>query len=110
VALRARSRAIDAQRARRSREAAQARAGAAAPAPAPPESPADAALRAELRERLDGALAQLPAAQRAAVLLTSAHGFSVGEVARLTGAPLGTAKSRVRLGLARTRALLEAAA
>jgi RNA polymerase sigma-70 factor (ECF subfamily) len=110
VALRARSGAIDAHRARRARESAQARAGAAEPGPAAPESPADAALRAELRERLKRALAQLPAAQRAAVLLTSAHGFSMSELAHLTGTPLGTAKSRVRLGLARTRVLLESAA
>jgi RNA polymerase sigma-70 factor (ECF subfamily) len=108
VALRARSKAIDAQRARRSWESAHARAGAA-PAP-PPETPADAAIRAEVRERILGVLSQLPAAQRAAVLLTSANGFTMNELARITGAPLGTAKSRVRLGLGRTRALLESAA
>jgi RNA polymerase sigma-70 factor (ECF subfamily) len=108
VALRARCQAIDAHRSRRSRDSAHDRAGAAVPAP--PESPADAALRAELRERLERMLAQLPAAQRAALLLTSAWGLSVSELAQATGAPLGTAKGRVRLGLARARTLLDAAA
>ncbi len=107
VTLRARSRAIDLHRSRRSRDAAHDRAGAAE-AP-PPEDPADAALRAEVRERLQRALAQLPAAQRAALLLTSAAGLSISELAQATGAPLGTAKGRVRLGLARARTLLEAA-
>jgi len=108
VTLRARYRAIDAHRSRRSWESAHERAGAVQPAP--PESPADAAVRAELRERLVGTLAQLPDAQRAALVLTSACGLSISELAQVTGAPLGTAKGRVRLGLARARALLESAA
>jgi DNA-directed RNA polymerase specialized sigma24 family protein len=33
--------------------------------------------------------------------------LSISELAQVTGAPLGTAKGRVRLGLARARALLE---
>lgn len=105
VTLRARYRAIDAHRSRRSRESAHERAGAVAPPP--PESPAEAAVRAELREHLVGTLAQLPAAQRAALVLTAACGLSISELAEVTGAPLGTAKGRVRLGLARARALLE---
>ena len=108
VTLRARSRAIDLHRSRRSRDAAHDRAGAAE-AP-PPEDPADAALRAEVRERLERALAELPAAQRAALRLTAACGLSISELARLTGVPLGTAKGRVRLGLARARMLMEAPA
>jgi RNA polymerase sigma-70 factor, ECF subfamily len=108
VTLRARCQAIDAHRSHRSRGAAHERAGAVE-AP-PPENPADAAARAEVRERLQGTLARLPAAQRAALLLTSAAGLSISELAQVTGAPLGTAKGRVRLGLARARTLLEAAA
>jgi RNA polymerase sigma-70 factor (ECF subfamily) len=109
VTLRARCQAIDAHRSRRSRDAAHDRACAVEPPP-PPETPVDAAVRAEVRERLQRTLAQLPATQRAALLLTSAAGLSISELAQVTGAPLGTAKGRVRLGLARARTLLEAAA
>jgi RNA polymerase sigma-70 factor, ECF subfamily len=70
----------------------------------------DGVIRAELRENTLRALARLPAAQRDAVLLSYGRGLTVPEVARLTGVPLGTAKSRLRLALRRTRALLEPAA
>jgi len=49
---------------------------------------------------LEGALARLPAPLRLAVLLHDAEGLPIGEVAALTAAPLGTAKSRVRRGRA----------
>ncbi len=45
------------------------------------------------------ALAQLPAAQRAALTLAYAGGYSQVEIARAQGVPLGTVKGRVRLGL-----------
>ncbi|WP_082145107.1 sigma-70 family RNA polymerase sigma factor [Microvirga massiliensis] len=45
----------------------------------------------ELRE----ALAQLPAEQREALLLVTAEDFSYEEAARITGAQIGTIKSRV---------------
>jgi RNA polymerase sigma-70 factor, ECF subfamily len=47
------------------------------------------------------ALAKLPADQREALLLVSAEGFSYEETAQITGAQLGTIKSRVNR--ARTR-------
>ena len=45
------------------------------------------------------ALAQLPVAQRAALTLAYAGGYSQAEIARAQGVPLGTVKGRVRLGL-----------
>lgn len=108
VAMRARCRAIDLHRAHRSRQRALDRARAQTPAD-PAESAADAVVRRELRERVRRALAQLSVDQRAAVLLTAVNGFSVAETATLTGVPLGTAKGRVRLGLRRSRRVLESA-
>ena len=55
--------------------------------------------RAEVRE----ALGRLPVAQREALLLAYWGGLTAGEVARLAEVPLGTAKSRIRLGLAKLR-------
>jgi len=45
------------------------------------------------------ALTHLPAAQRAALALAYAGGYSHAEIARAQGVPLGTVKGRVRLGL-----------
>lgn len=110
IAVTARSRAIDMLRSRKRREAAIARAGAADPPLEAHDAIVDEAIRAELRENALRVLAQLPAAQRDAVLLSYGRGLTVPEIARLTGVPLGTAKSRLRLALRRTRALLEPAA
>ncbi len=66
-------------------------------------------------DRLEGdhlwsAVRQLSAVQRQAIELAFGHGLSHQEVADMTGVPLGTAKSRVRLGLAHLRTGLEQAA
>ncbi|MBA3235107.1 MAG: sigma-70 family RNA polymerase sigma factor [Chloroflexi bacterium] len=61
-------------------------------------------------EHLWNAVRQLSAVQRQAIELAFGRGLSHQEVADVTGVPLGTAKSRVRLGLARLRAGLEQAA
>jgi RNA polymerase sigma-70 factor (ECF subfamily) len=50
------------------------------------------------RDALLGALALLPPAQRAAVVLHDVEELTAGEIADLTGVPLGTAKSRIRQG------------
>jgi len=62
--------------------------------------PVAVAEAAERRGVLEGALARLPATLRLAVLLHDAEGLPIAEVAALTAAPLGTAKSRVRRGRA----------
>jgi RNA polymerase sigma-70 factor (ECF subfamily) len=55
------------------------------------------------------ALAALPEAQRQAVVLAYWGGLTADEIARRAGVPLGTAKSRIRLGLARLREQMDAA-
>jgi RNA polymerase sigma-70 factor (ECF subfamily) len=66
---------------------------------------------AEVAGRLDaaavrGALAELPGPQREALELAYFGGLSQTEVAERTGAPLGTVKSRMRLGLLSLRRIL----
>jgi RNA polymerase sigma-70 factor (ECF subfamily) len=56
------------------------------------------------------ALDTLPGDQREAVLLAFGKGLTAREIAKTAGVPLGTAKSRVRLGLAKARTELTAAA
>ena len=67
------------------------------------EPPPDSGLGAE-RHDLRRALRGLPEGQREAVVLTYWGGLTAEEVARHADVPLGTAKSRVRLGVMRLRA------
>ena len=52
------------------------------------------------------ALGSIPAEQRRAVLLASLYGRTAQEVCEIEKIPLGTAKTRIRAGLAKLRALL----
>jgi RNA polymerase sigma-70 factor, ECF subfamily len=73
----------------------------------PDERPAVAAERAgEWRTLRDG-LRGLPSVQREAVVLAYWGGLTADQIARRSNVPLGTAKSRVRLGLARLRGEVE---
>jgi RNA polymerase sigma-70 factor (ECF subfamily) len=54
-------------------------------------------------ERVVGALAGLPEAQREAIVLAYYGGYSQNEISALLGAPLGTIKTRMRDGLTRLR-------
>jgi RNA polymerase sigma-70 factor (ECF subfamily) len=49
------------------------------------------------------ALAQLPLEQRRCVVLAAVYGRTAAEIAVSESIPLGTAKSRLRLGMARLR-------
>jgi RNA polymerase sigma-70 factor (ECF subfamily) len=62
------------------------------------------------RDALRAAVHRLPEAQREAVVLAYWGGLTAGQIARRVQIPLGTAKSRLRLGLARLREELPAAA
>src|SRR5215210_3543217 len=102
VHLMARSRSIDRLRSRAAAETALERAGAETQVHgAESESPAEAAARRETARELLAALDDQPPAQRAAVLLHHVAGLSDRELAEVTGVPVGTAKSRIRLGTAR---------
>ena len=73
-------------------------------APPPTEdSPAVAAELDATRETVIEALRQLPEPQREALVLAYWGGLTAGEIADQKHVPLGTAKSRIRLGLARLR-------
>ncbi len=110
IAVMARSRAVDQWRSRQTRAAALERVAAAEQSPEARDATADHVIRTDMRGRALRAIDSLPAAQRDALLLSYAKDLPVAEVATLTGAPLGTAKGRIRLGLRRTRTLLETAA
>jgi len=65
--------------------------------------PGDALQRADDVGRARAALDQLPLEQRRAVVLAAMYGRTAAEVATAESIPLGTAKSRIRLGMAKLR-------
>jgi RNA polymerase sigma factor (sigma-70 family) len=69
--------------------------------------PDEAATGTDVLGRVRNALAELPEEQRRAVLLAAVHGRSASEIAESESIPLGTAKGRIRLGMAKLRVALE---
>jgi RNA polymerase sigma-70 factor, ECF subfamily len=69
----------------------------------PEEQPVARFERDEHRATVRAALGALPAPQREAVMLAYWGGLTADEIARRVHVPLGTAKSRIRLGLAKLR-------
>ena len=67
------------------------------------ERPSAAAERDDERAAVRKALHRLPGPQREAVVLAYWGGLTADEIARRSRVPLGTAKSRIRLGVARLR-------
>ena len=67
------------------------------------ERPSVAAEISDARSAVRAALGRLPAAQREALVLAYWGGLTADEIARRSAVPLGTAKSRIRLGLAKLR-------
>jgi RNA polymerase sigma-70 factor (ECF subfamily) len=112
VTMMSRSRALDRWRSRTARDAAVERTkqevrvtGHGA------EEPADEqVIRRDRNRRLAGAIKRLPAEQRDALLLAYGRGMTASEIAEASAIPLGTAKSRLRLGLRKTRENLATAA
>jgi RNA polymerase sigma-70 factor (ECF subfamily) len=68
--------------------------------------PGDQAVTGDDSRRTLVALRGLPDPQRRAVLFATYAGFTAAEVSEIEGIPLGTAKTRIRTGLARLRAVL----
>ncbi len=111
VAMMARSRAVDRVRTRTAARAAVERLGYRdEERRGADDGPAEAAVRSDERGHVLAAVAELPALQREALLLAFGRGLSAAEIATAAGVPLGTAKSRLRLGLEKARERLAAAA
>lgn len=78
----------------------------------PPDVAIEGALDEAVLARLDGervrlALATLPEEQRAPIELGFFGGVTHEEIARRTATPLGTVKTRIRMGLRKLRSALE---
>jgi RNA polymerase sigma-70 factor (ECF subfamily) len=67
------------------------------------ERPAVMAERESDRDMIREALRHLPDSQREAVVLAYWGGLTADQIAKRAGVPLGTAKSRIRLGLTKLR-------
>jgi RNA polymerase sigma-70 factor (ECF subfamily) len=75
--------------------------------PAPGSLPEEAATAALETTRVTTALTGLPREQRRALVLAAFYGYTAREISQAEAIPLGTAKSRVRSGLIKMRALLD---
>ena len=107
IITRARSRAIDRVRAVRRRSETFVATVDDALAAAPPEPGGDAAERAADRAVVVGSLDQLPQAQREVIELAYYGGLTQTEIAERLEQPLGTVKTRMRLGLERLREIMK---
>jgi RNA polymerase sigma-70 factor (ECF subfamily) len=101
VTMRARARAIDRVRSLRRRH--EMFALPVNEAVVPEEATPDPAEAAEVRGAVRSALGQLSDVQREAIELAYYGGLTQAEIAARTGQPLGTVKTRIRLGLERLR-------
>lgn len=77
-------------------------------APAAHDGHGDHDPSAEDRERLAAAIAALPADQRQVIELAYFEGLSQTQIAQRLGEPLGTVKTRARLGMTKLRQALPA--
>lgn len=108
LAMMTRSRALDCWRAR------QARLRLLGPAPpeavesvSPASGPETLLAATEEQQRVQRAMSALPEEQRCMLSLAFWDGLSHSEVAERTGVPLGTVKTRIRLGMLKLREELE---
>lgn len=102
----ARTRALDKLRARKSRQSKVEPIPEHFDPPAAATTPEQDTLLAEQRRMVIWALQQLPHEQRHMLELAYFQGLSHSELAHLLGEPLGTVKTRIRLGMIKLRELL----
>jgi RNA polymerase sigma-70 factor (ECF subfamily) len=108
MVMRARARAIDRIRATRRRSETFVAPLDEAMAAAPSHEARDAADRAADRGTILNALDRLPDSQREVIELAYYHGLTQTEIADRLQQPLGTVKTRIRLGLERLREVVKA--
>lgn len=106
IVMRARTRSIDRVRAVRRRSETFVAPVDEAVAAAPAGPGGDAADRAADRGLVTGALARLPEAQRELIELAYYGGLTQTEIAERLKQPLGTVKTRMRIGLERLREIV----
>jgi RNA polymerase sigma factor (sigma-70 family) len=70
-------------------------------------TPVDEQFPPDERDRVRGAIAELPPDQRRALVLAAYLGRSAREIGELEGVPLGTAKTRIRAAMLKLRDTLE---
>jgi RNA polymerase sigma-70 factor (ECF subfamily) len=110
MVMRARTRAIDRIRSTRRRGETFVAPLDEALAAAPADPAGDAAERAADRGTVLNALERLPDSQREVIELAYYHGLTQTEIADRLKQPLGTVKTRIRLGLERLREVVKAKA
>ena len=106
--LMARSRAVDVWREQQAAARAKSRLTTvvAREAPVTNDAPEYAALQSEEASAVRAALAELPVSQREALVLAYWGGLTAEEISHRESVPLGTVKSRLRLGLGKLRTQL----
>jgi RNA polymerase sigma factor (sigma-70 family) len=68
-------------------------------------APEEQAESKDVRARISKALATLPSEQSRALVLAAVYGYTAAEVSEVESIPLGTAKTRIRRGLLKLRAV-----
>jgi len=106
ILMLARSRALDRLRSRQRRTGPETPIDPALPLPATGAQPEELALLGQQRRQMRLALAALADEQREAIELAYFGGLSHTELAEKLGQPLGTVKTRIRLGMTKLRQLL----
>ena len=108
VAMMARSRAVDRVRSRNAGAAAVERLGIRDDAGrgGVEQPPDERVVARDEAGRVLAVVGELPRAQRDAMLLAYGRGLTTADIAKAAEVPLGTAKSRLRLGVRRTREAL----
>jgi RNA polymerase sigma-70 factor (ECF subfamily) len=106
LAIVARSRAMDRRRSRGARMRVEVTVDEPPQAVVQCPSPEDMAAATQTSRHVQRALGAVPAEQREAVELAFFAGLSHSEIAEKLGQPLGTVKTRIRLGVVKLRDLL----